>query len=32
MDSAQVQENSLVRVRLGGLNAAGDALMATILE
>ena len=32
MDSAQVQENSLVRVRLGGLNVAGDALTATILE
>ena len=32
MDSAQVQENSLVRVRLGGLNASGDALTATILE
>ena len=32
MDSAQVQENSLVRVRLGGLNAAGDALTATIME
>ena len=32
MDSAQVQENSLVHVRLGGLNAAGDALMATILD
>jgi threonylcarbamoyladenosine tRNA methylthiotransferase MtaB len=32
LDSAQVQENSLVRVRLGGLNAAGDALTASIIK
>ena len=32
MDSAQVQENSLVKVLLGGLNAAGDAFTASIIK
>ena len=32
LDSAQVQENSLVKVLLGGLNAAGDALNASIIK
>ena len=32
LDSAQVQENSLVRVLLGGFNAAGDALTGTIIK
>ncbi|MBR4810182.1 MAG: tRNA (N(6)-L-threonylcarbamoyladenosine(37)-C(2))-methylthiotransferase MtaB [Bacteroidaceae bacterium] len=32
LDSAQVQENSLVRVLLGGFNAADDALMGTIIK
>ena len=32
MDSTLVLENSLVHVRLGGLNAAGDALTATIMD
>ena len=32
LDSAQVQENSLVRVLLGGFNAAADALTGTIIK
>ena len=32
LDPAQVQENSLVKVHLGGLNAAGDALTASIIK
>ena len=32
LDQDKVSENTLVKVRLGGLNAAGDALTATIIE
>ena len=32
LDSDKVRENTLVKVRLGGLNAAGDALTATLIE
>jgi threonylcarbamoyladenosine tRNA methylthiotransferase MtaB len=32
LDSSQVQENSLVKVRLGGLNTAADALTASIIK
>ena len=32
LDSSQVHENSLVKVCLGGLNAAGDALTASIIR
>ena len=31
LDSAQVQENSLVKVKLGGFNGADDALTASII-
>lgn len=32
LDSGKVQENSLVKVHLGGFNAAGDALTASIIK
>ena len=32
LDSVQVQENSLVKVRLGGFNDTGDALTASIIK
>ena len=32
LDSGKVQDNSLVKVHLGGFNAAGDALTASIIK
>ena len=32
LDSSKVHENSLVKVLLGGFNAAGDALTGTIIK